>query len=379
MTLQAKVNDNLLPAEGDPDYGVEITPEIERLLDMLSYKRPDGGMTDWEFIGKFIASVSPKSEIDQEGNVWIKVGESPILWSCHTDTVHHDEGRQEVVVKGGWARVVFKSETHGKSNALGADDTAGCWLMTEMIRAKVPGLYVFHRGEEVGGRGSMYAARHETARLDGIKYAIALDRKGYGDVITHQFNSRCCSNAFAKSLAKILGGSFAPDDTGMFTDTANYTDVIGECTNLSVGYFDNHGPTERLNLPFVAHLRKTLIEADFSSLVFEREPGEVDENDWYGESYGNYGGNYGGKWDRPGAYASYDPDAPKYRRGDDGVYRLEDYTPGGGRFLPLARMSLVNFVKAHPESVADMLEHDGWDTDSLAEYLDVEVGAPHDA
>lgn len=359
MNYQSKFDDPALPAVVANEPDIEITPSLARLLDMLSYKRPDGGPTDWEFIGKFIASTSADTEIDDEGNVWIRVGkDSPILWSCHTDTVHHDEGRQEVVVRKGWARVVAKSEHFPKTNALGADDTAGCWLMTEMILAKVPGLYVFHRGEEVGGRGSQHAAKYETKRLTGIKYAIALDRKGYGDVITHQFSTRCCSEAFAKSLAAILGGTFAPDDTGMFTDTANYTDVIGECTNLSVGYFDNHGPTEKLNLPFVAWLRERLINADFSSLVAERQPGEVDELDW--ESYGHYP-NYG-RWD---------PDAPKYVKHSDGTYRLDDYKPGGGRYLPLARMSLVNFVKAHPEQVADMLEHDGWDTDALAEYLDV--------
>lgn len=350
--------------------GVKITPPLARLLDMLSYKRPDGGPTDWEFIGKFIASASSRTEIDEEGNVWIKVGENPkIMWSCHTDTVHHTEGRQEVLVNGGWAKVVHNSKTLGKSNALGADDTAGCWLMTEMIRENVPGLYVFHRGEEGGGRGSAYAAKHEQARLQGIECAIALDRKGYGDVITHQFGGRCCSEKFANSLAAILGGSFKPDDTGSFTDTANYTDVIGECTNLSVGYFDNHGPTEKLNLPFVASLRERLISADFSSLVFERQPGEYDPESW---EYG--GGSFYRPYERGfGGGSGYDPGAPKYRKGNDGVYRLEDYSPGGGSYLPLAKMTLVNFVKAYPEKVADMLEHDGWDRDSLAEYLDIDL------
>jgi hypothetical protein len=40
------------------------------------------------------------------------------------------------------------------SNCLGADCTTGVWLILEMIKANVPGVYVIHSDEEVGGKGA---------------------------------------------------------------------------------------------------------------------------------------------------------------------------------------------------------------------------------
>lgn len=373
-----------LPApkpQGKPKK-LKLSAPLQRLCEMLTYKRPDDSDTEWEFIFKHITPIAAQysPEIDNEGNVWVKIGDSPIMWSSHTDTVHWDGGRQELDhVGGNLVGVVAKSDTYGKTNALGADDTAGVWLMTEMIRAAVPGLYVFHRGEEGGGRGSRYAAANERHRLDGIKCAIALDRKGTGDVITHQFGGRCCSDAFAESLANILGGRFEPDPTGMFTDTANYTHVIGECTNLSVGYEDNHGPRETLDLAFIDGLRKTLCEADFSSLVFSRKPGEMDDDDWdslYGYGWRNWDeGRREYKERRSADDESFEYNGILYEKDADGFWRKSDIKSrkkGAGRCLPLAKQGLYEFVREHPDYIADMLEGDGWDVVTLYEYFDLD-------
>lgn len=58
-----------------------------------------------------------------------------------------------------------------------------------------------------------------------IDIAIALDRRGYNSVITYQ-TTRGCSESFASELAARLGGYFEPDDTGLFTDTDNYTHLV---------------------------------------------------------------------------------------------------------------------------------------------------------
>lgn len=89
------------------------------------------------------------------------------------------------------------------------------------------------------------------------------------------------------------GLDFKSDRGGSFTDSANYTDIVGECTNLSVGYYDQHTSRETLNLPHIVAMREALIRADFSKLVFKREPGEVEHK--YGTNTGwhydsdNYG------------------------------------------------------------------------------------------
>jgi len=65
--------------------------------------------------------------------------------------------------------------------------------------------------------GSKFIAKRTPALLTGIDYAIALDRKGSRDVITHQFG-RCCSDAFAKSLAQgaelLMAWAYKPDSSG---------------------------------------------------------------------------------------------------------------------------------------------------------------------
>jgi len=251
---------------------------IHKLLDMMETCRPGGGVDEEAFITKYLVPYQPYR--DDFGNHIIRV-DAPddaedyplILWSCHTDTVHHHGGTQKVEVTNG---VAWTST----GSCLGSDDTVGIWLALEMIDAKVPGVYVFHREEESGGGGSSWLASKAGDFIGSFDAAIALDRAGYSDVITHQAGGRCCSDAFAKSVSGLLGGTFEPCDTGVFTDTANYTDLIGECTNLSVGYFKQHGRTEHTNLGFASRLRDALIAADWSQLVLERKPGERDARDW---------------------------------------------------------------------------------------------------
>jgi hypothetical protein len=157
--------------------------------------------------------------------------------------------------------------------------------MMEMIRAEKPGLYVFHRGEEIGGVGSSYIASTTPEVLQDIKCCIALDRKGTRDIITHQ-GSRCCSDEFGLSLAKALNGKFELSDRGTFTDSANYTDLIGECTNISVGYDKQHSYLETQDFKFLSNLRLKLINLDYTELVFKRQAGEMDEADrWTWKDY----------------------------------------------------------------------------------------------
>ncbi len=261
------------------------------LTAMLTYCRPSDSLSESEFIARFIVQLGAKP--DSYGNYWLTVGPSPkVLWSTHIDTVHHKSGRQRLKFDQSGIVSLAKPKV---GTCLGADDAAGLWLASEMIRYRVPGIYIFHRDEESGGQGSSFIARSHKPALDGIEFAIALDRKGYDSVITHQF-SRCCSDAFAFQLADLLGGKFAPDDTGLFTDTANYTDIVSECTNISVGYFDQHGPKERLDVPFVMALADTLCSVDFSKLQAHRDPDAIDsfwQKDYDGGRYYGYGKGHG--------------------------------------------------------------------------------------
>lgn len=253
--------------------------DLGMLLEMLTYKRPAGSYAELQFLGRYLPECAT---IDDYGNYHATIGESPILWSCHTDTVHRTDGRQTIAYdpQSGDIRLSRRSRRgRDRSTCLGADDTAGVFLLVSMIRAGVAGHYVFHFGEEIGGDGSHSLATHASEIISDSRFAIALDRRGFSDVITHQMMSRCCSDAFAHSLADQLnahGLSYKPSDRGMFTDTAHYVDIIGECTNLSVGYANEHTSRETVNARHLESLLTALCALDPSALVDSRKPGDDD-------------------------------------------------------------------------------------------------------
>src|SRR5258708_19086192 len=186
------------PMTKAPKIEREPQQAINELMGMLSTRRKAGGRQERRFIREWIAPL--KMEQDANGNYWKRIGDSTVLWSCHTDTVHRDGGRQKLA----WRDKKLVIAAGCKSNCLGADDTAGCWLMRELILAGVPGVYIFHRAEEIGGLGSSWIAKNTPGKLEGLQCAIALDRRGKRDVITFQAGGRCCSNTFADSLATQL-------------------------------------------------------------------------------------------------------------------------------------------------------------------------------
>jgi hypothetical protein len=154
--------------KGNTARVIRETPEHVRVLyEMLTYKRRDNSKTEEEFIETFIRPLGV--EEDAYGNLYKVIGETPIvLWSSHTDTVHAEGGRQQLeLTEDGWLGI----PEDGKSNCLGADCGAGVWIMVNMIGRGVPGLYVFHRGEESGGQGSTYFAKHMLDKVapDGIR------------------------------------------------------------------------------------------------------------------------------------------------------------------------------------------------------------------
>jgi len=170
------------------------------------------------------------------------------------------------------------SATKPKACVLGADDKLGCYILCRLIEAGVDGLYVFHIGEEMGGIGSTYLSQHKPEYFNGIQHCIAFDRMDYGDIITHQSGGECCSATFANALADQMSDNLppmqpmAPCAFGSFTDSANYTSLIPECTNVSVGYKNQHRSTEYFDHEWLErHLIPALLKVDWAGLPVERE------------------------------------------------------------------------------------------------------------
>lgn len=292
-----------------------------RLYEILRLKRGDGSIGEQMMIDKQIMPYNPGIFRDPSGNILtyhIKVGSSKNLFCAHTDSVH---GRamtktiRPVMDDEHINHIDLNKETnfvHAKGDVLGADDGAGLWLLLEMIDAGVPGSYLLHRGEECGGIGSRGMAAHHGLFLEQFDRAIAFDRKGVHSVITHQAYGRGCSDEFADALADALSCDtyfFAKDDGGVFTDTANYTDHIGETTNVSVGYYSEHTLTEKLDLHYLFNLRDKCLTLAWEDLPTKRLPGEADPD--YKRSSWSWGGSYRGMkqsaWDREYDYYNSKP------------------------------------------------------------------------
>ena len=178
-------------------------------------------------------------EKDPHGNYFYKIGNSRTIFASHLDTAC----KEQVGVTHVFEDNMIK--TDGKS-ILGADDKAGVAIMINMINHNISGLYYFFIGEEVGCIGSGLASKYGDfkGKFDRV---ISFDRRGTDSVITYQSSSRCCSDDFARSLSKqlnLLGMNYKPDDTGVYTDSAEFVDIISECTNLSVGYYKEHTHNE---------------------------------------------------------------------------------------------------------------------------------------
>jgi len=240
-------------------------------------------------------------QTDEFGNLYIEIGDKPsTMFTSHLDTATfqlRDVIHQEI---GNIIR------TDG-SSILGADDKAGVTIMMYMIEKNVPGLYYFFLGEEVGCIGSRkLATKHKTEPIPYIKKVVSFDRRGYDSVITHQLGGRCCSNDFGNALSKELNTQnpkfkYSNDPTGIYTDSAQFTPIYPECTNVSVGYNYEHTCNEQQDIVHLENLCEAVIKVNWESLPVSRkftDDEEYDEfDDYYYPSYKktNYVNSYPSK------------------------------------------------------------------------------------
>lgn len=271
----------------------------------LSLKRPHGGATVASFTQWLISRLPDLAEVfvDAAGNVHVDMRSSDnhrTLFVAHVDTVHKDEGANS------FRKTQYKWYADGSQ--LGADDGAGCAMLMHLMHSGVPGYYIFTQGEERGGIGAKHIATTYKDLLSQFQRAVAFDRRGVDSVITHQGWGRCCSDTFGQALADALNVDerlmYMPDNTGVYTDTAEFTDIIPECTNISVGYDFEHSDKEELDVFHFDRLAKRCAVLDWDGLPSERDPTVPDPED-----------NYTAGWTK-GWWAEYDKGAAKYDYAD---------------------------------------------------------------
>lgn len=341
---------------------LQNTLTISTLVDMLGYKRSHGSQSHNAFVERYLVPVFGKP--DDDGNFIKIIGNKPrVAWMSHHDSVHRTDGMQKVHVMQGYAedKIVkftrpsptksyvgkfynsytpsFLNQTYKtvkvesafmhaqlhKSNrkeCLGADCATGMWLMLCMIQAGIEGVYVIHAEEETGCNGSRKLVARNPDWLQHIDAAISFDRKGYKSIITHQSGQRTCSDEFAYSLSDAIGLGMECDNGGSYTDSNEYKYVVPECTNVSVGYFDQHTSMERQDLDFAEKLRQNLCSGSFNALTIERNP-----EDLY-------------RWSSSA-------------RGSGGAYQA----------------TMVDLVYDHHEEIAEFLEQCGYTVEEIAEEI----------
>jgi hypothetical protein len=227
---------------------------------------------------------------DLYGNYYYKIGSnSRTIFATHLDTVCKEQTDVKHVVNGNIVK------TDGKTT-LGADDKAGVTVMLWMIRNNIPGLYYFFIGEEVGCIGSGNLAKGSNNFKNNYDRIISFDRRGTNSVITHQSYARCCSDVFAKKLASELnksGMSYKTDDTGVYTDSAEFVSIIPECTNISVGYYKEHTFEENQDMLHLEKLAIACLNVDWESLPTKRDASLTEYKNTSSHTHYNNGYCYG--------------------------------------------------------------------------------------
>lgn len=301
--------------------GNQPTINTRTLMGMLKSVRPAGGVGEKVYIERMLSSIRRMGYtpiIDGVGNIIINnlptdKTKSAVMFTSHTDSVHHTEspdGTQQLAFTSDDRTIVGlasqSKQQHGFTpNCLGADCATGNYIMLRLLQANAKGLYVFFREEESGGVGSDYFRNDKSNEKywDKLTHCISFDRKGYTSIITEQWGGQCASNEFALDLADVIAQAdvnkrldkFVADPTGSFTDSANFTDVISECTNLSVGYFNQHTTSETQDLQFADDLCDALCHIDWTELnsyrdhkemaVYSRATAKSSTYTWYDHYY----------------------------------------------------------------------------------------------
>ncbi|WP_210487308.1 hypothetical protein [Rufibacter aurantiacus] len=207
-------------------------------------------------------------EEDLNGNFFISIGESTTLFTSHLDTCSYYREKVNHVINGD---IIATDGT----TILGGDNKAGVTILLYLISQRVPGTYFFFVGEERGTIGSRAALRGNELFFSKFQRAVAFDRKKEGSIITHQRGERCCSDQFAKTLSNqfgLQGVEYTADPTGIYTDTAVFTDIIPECTNLSAGVWNEHSTQEYVNIRVVEQIARAAAQVQWEVLPSVRVP-----------------------------------------------------------------------------------------------------------
>lgn len=260
----------ILSTPAPADAKVTLTDSsnvIKTFMELVKYTSPYG--YEDNIYGDMLESLGFKMTADENYILTVGDGSSKTLFVAHLDTA--DRGQPKVVNahinQDYWA-------VTDQTSVLGADDKAGVAILIYLISQNVPGDYLMVIGEEVGCVGS----RKFAAELAPDKYdrAIEFDRFGMSEIITHQMGIRTASDEFALALSHQLNAasdgtiSLSPSSYGVYTDTKEFVHAIPECTNIAVGYVQQHTVNEKQDMIYLNQLAKAAAKVKWDELPTKR-------------------------------------------------------------------------------------------------------------
>lgn len=294
------------PVTGDKDL-----PGLAGLYDWLYHARPSYEVGTITLARSLIQKhVGRLPNMDEHGNIWLirpyrrSEDWSPLpVFLAHTDTVTGFTAglTHGLELQGNLLQLSEPFQNVGKMPSrkpweppsqyvprpvLGADCGTGCWILCELYKAGIPGLYVWAANEEVGCRGTAeFVDTHEgkpglADRLSSVYgsfgLAISFDRYGTESIVTHQVGTRYMSDDLAWTLSAELCAAglmydMEPDPGGVFTDSQLWGEMYmaAQATNISVGYDRHHTSREVQDIVFLANLRDALLGVDWRSVSLE--------------------------------------------------------------------------------------------------------------
>ncbi|KIL42830.1 hypothetical protein KP77_34600 [Jeotgalibacillus alimentarius] len=220
---------------------------LEELLQIPGESGREGKVR--AYLTEELKSLGFNYTVDAAGNLLAekKFGNGPVvLLNAHMDTVDRiAEGRE--IIKNG-------SDWSSSEGILGADDRAG-------IAAILMALKTFGRRDFMGTLKVIFTVEEETG-LNGARAvnesflwnteaAFVLDRRGSGDLVTHNAFRHFCTAEFGEWLETIAaeeGFSEFRTVQGGSSDTAIWAAHGLQAVNMSIGYMNEHTEDEVLNV-----------------------------------------------------------------------------------------------------------------------------------
>jgi len=181
----------------------------------------------------FIIIKNEKSVIYIPRNIKQKL---PVL-SAHTDTVFKNKPTQlSLQIKHG---IMSNKNKEG----LGADDRAGCYFLSQVMKSNPKDfIFAFFDEEEGGCKGSRDF--EATGIKNYVKVWVGFDRKGNKDIATYRVDNKTLTAAIEADYFKGF-----KKEWGSSTDVAVLArETKIACMNFSVGFRNEHTSGETLSL-----------------------------------------------------------------------------------------------------------------------------------